>query len=76
VNSAWFHIEGINGMSKEYARIAYSIGKAFSQSRPGIANDPLPQRLSELLSRLEEGEKVEAGALREAAAKCSRLVQS
>src|SRR5262245_65527393 len=25
VNSAWFHIQGMNVMSKEYARIAYSI---------------------------------------------------
>jgi len=63
-------------MSKEYARIAYSIGKVLSKRRQEVANDPLPQGLAELLRRLEEGEKVEAGALIDAAAKRSRLVQS
>src|SRR5262245_48785779 len=76
VNSAWFHIQGMNVMSKEYARIAYSIGKVLSKRRQEVANDPLPQGLAELLRRLEEGEKVEAGALIDAAAKRSRLVQS
>jgi hypothetical protein len=46
-------------MPKEYARIAYLIGKAVGERRKAIASKPLPQRLAELLRRLLESDKAE-----------------
>ena len=46
-------------MPKEYARIAYSIGRAVGERRKAIASKPLPQRLAELLRRLLESDKAE-----------------
>jgi hypothetical protein len=46
-------------MPREYARIASSIGKALGERQKAITSEPLPQRLTELLSRLSESEKIE-----------------
>jgi hypothetical protein len=40
-------------MSKEYAKIAYSIGKVIKESRRP-APEPPPQRLEELFAKLTE----------------------
>jgi hypothetical protein len=46
-------------MPKEYAKIAYLIGKGIGEKRKAIASKPLPQRLAELLRRLLESDKAE-----------------
>ena len=50
-------------MPKEYASIAYLIGKAVGEKRKAIPSKPLPRRVAELLRRLLESDKGRAKKL-------------
>ena len=54
-----FPEKSYSAMPKEYSRIACSIGKALGERQRAITREPLPQHLTELLSRLSENEKTE-----------------
>jgi hypothetical protein len=53
-------------MQKGYARIAYSIGRGINQRQEIVGDDPLPDRLLDLLRTLpEKHDRNSEGAARE-----------